>query len=145
MSAKSLFQSTLLVLTAVLGLSLAAASAVAADKKPGLVIQMSDADPAKWNLALNNAKNVQQELGADKIDIEIVAYGPGLGMLKMESDVGPRLSDADKSGIKLLACGNTMKAQKVSNKDLHPSAKVVPAGVIEIMRKQQTGWAYVKP
>ena len=55
-----------------------------------VVIQVSDNDPAKWNLALNNAANIQQALGKDNIEIEIVAYGPGLNMLKAESKVaGP--------------------------------------------------------
>jgi len=45
-----------------------------------LVIQVSENDPAVWNLALNNAENVQEALGKDKVDIEIVAYGPGLNM-----------------------------------------------------------------
>jgi hypothetical protein len=53
--------------------------------KNKLVLQESDADAKKWNLALNNAKNVQQDLGEDDVDIEIVAYGPGIGMLKKAS------------------------------------------------------------
>jgi hypothetical protein len=40
-----------------------------------VVIQVSDADAGKWNLALNNARNLQTDLGAKNIDIEIVAYG----------------------------------------------------------------------
>lgn len=60
--------------------------------KQKVVFQVSDADPAKWNLALNNARNVQAELGKDSVQIEIVAYGPGLGMLKRESKVEGRLA-----------------------------------------------------
>jgi len=72
-------------------LSLASYNAVAAEKhalKERLVIQVSDADAGKWNLALNNANNVQHAFGAKKVAIEIVAYGPGIGMLKMDSTVG---------------------------------------------------------
>ena len=123
----------------------AATLAVAADKKHGVVIQMSENTPAAWNLALNNAKNIQQELGKDKTDIEIVAYGPGINMFKFDSEVGNRLTEAEKSGIALRACGNTMKAQKLTEKDLHGSVKVVPAGVVEIMTKQEAGWSYIKP
>ena len=56
-----------------------------AQQKQRVVFQVSDNDPAKWNLALNNARNVQQDLGKDNVQIEIVAYGPGLNMLKAES------------------------------------------------------------
>jgi intracellular sulfur oxidation DsrE/DsrF family protein len=126
-------------------LAFASGCATLTGAKPGVVIQMSDNDPAKWNLALNNAKNVQQEMGKDKVDIEIVAYGPGINMLKFDSEVANRVTEAEKSGIAIRACGNTMKAMKLTDKDLNPSAKVVPAGVIEIMTKQEAGWTYIKP
>ncbi len=55
----------------------------ATPQRARVVIQVSDADQGKWNLALNNAKNIQTDLGAANVDIEIVAYGPGIGMLKL--------------------------------------------------------------
>lgn len=112
-------------------------------EKPGYVIQVSDNDPGKWNLALNNAKNVRAE--QPDADIEIVAYGPGLNMLRLESEVAGRLDDAKKSNVKIIACGNTMKGMKVSKEDLHPVSEVVKAGVLEIGDKQQKGWTYVRP
>ncbi len=59
--------------------------------KQKAVFQVSDSDPQKWNLALNNAKNVQADLGVDKTEIEIVAYGPGIGMLKADAIVANAL------------------------------------------------------
>lgn len=117
----------------------------AAAGKPGVVIQVSDNDPAKWNLALANAKNVQTELGKDNVNVEIVAYGPGLEMLKFSSPVGPKMDEAAQAGVKLLACGNTMKNQKVTKQDLHPTGQVVKAGVIEIMDRTRDGYTYIRP
>ena len=110
-----------------------------------LVIQVSDGDPAKWNLALNNAENVQQALGKDNVDIEIIAYGPGLGMLKADSKVFARLNGALDSSVGLIACGTTMKKAKLTEADLASGVKVVPAGVIHIMQRQREGWNYVRP
>src|SRR5205823_6313946 len=59
-----------------------------------VVMQVSDGDPGKWNLALNNARNLQADLGAKNVEIEIVAYGPGIGMLKSDSTVGNRIGEA---------------------------------------------------
>ena len=129
----------------VLTLGFAAAPMVHAGDKHGVVIQMSDNDADKWNLALNNAKNFQKELGKDKIDIEIVAFGPGINMLKKDSAVASRLDEAMMSGVKITACQNTMKAQKLTDKDIYPSVGFVPSGVVEIMQKQQQGWAYLRP
>ena len=73
---------------------------------------MSESDPAKWNLALNNAKNIQTDLGAANVDVELVAYGPGIGMLKADSIVGNRVDEAMAAGVKVVACENTMRAPK---------------------------------
>src|SRR5512132_1190797 len=80
------------------------ASAPAAVKNR-VVMQVSDADAAKWNLALNNARNIQSDLGRDNVDIEIVVYGPGgIGMLKRDSPVGSRIDEAMTSGVNVVAC-----------------------------------------
>jgi intracellular sulfur oxidation DsrE/DsrF family protein len=128
-----------------LTLGFAAAPAVQAADKEGVVIQVSDNDPAKWNLALNNAKNIQKDFGKDKVNIEIVAYGPGINMLKKDSAVGSRLDEITLSGVTVSACQNTMKGQNLSEKDMHPSIGYVPSGVVEIMKKQKAGSAYLRP
>jgi len=69
-----------------------------------IVIQVSDGDAAKWNLALNNARNLQADLGAANVEIEIVAYGPGIGMLKRDSPVASRIAEANDTGVKVVAC-----------------------------------------
>ncbi len=114
-------------------------------QKQRLVIQVSDADAAKWNLALNNARNVQEELGADKVEIEIVAYGPGIGMLKMDSAVNSRLTDMAQAGVQIVACENTMRNQKLAKADMHPAISYATSGVTEIMRRQREGWSYLRP
>lgn len=137
-----------LAITALAGFSMlapAAAQAQATAAKNKVVFQVSDADPQKWNLTLNNAKNVADELGEDAVDMEIVVYGPGIGMLKGDSPVGKRVADALKSGVKVVACENTMKAQKLVYADMLPNIDYVPAGVVELMKRQREGYAYVRP
>jgi uncharacterized protein len=110
-----------------------------------LVIQVSDAEPAKWNLALNNARNVQEELGAKNVEIEIVAYGPGLGMLKKDAVTSGRLDEATLAGIKVVACENTMRNQKLTRADIHPAASYASSGVVQLMTRQSQGWSYIRP
>ena len=117
----------------------------AGQKRQGIVIQVSDNDPVKWNLALNNAKNLQEDVGAANVDIEIVAYGPGISMLKLESPTGSRIAEAMKSNIKVIACENTMRGQKLTKDDMLGGISYVNAGVTEIMKKQGEGWAYLRP
>ncbi len=114
-------------------------------EKQKVVFQVSAGDPKIWNLTLNNAKNVQQDLGAQNVDVEIVVYGPGIGMLKFDSPVAGRIDDAKVSGVKIVACENTMAAQKLTKDDMLASVGYVRAGVIELMKKQKEGYAYIRP
>ena len=110
-----------------------------------VVLQVSDADPAKWNLALNNARNVQEDLGKGNVDVEIVAYGPGLGMLKGDSKVADRLAQALDNNIGLMACENNMRNTKVTKADMYGGISYVDAGVVHLMKRQREGWAYIRP
>ena len=136
---------------AFLGLGAAAAPALAAQqkKKPAgkqrVIFQVSDNDPAKWNLTLNNARNVQEDLGKDNVQIEIIAYGPGLEMLKAESKAADRLAGALDENVGLIACENTMTTSKVTKDDMYSGIAYVKAGVTHLMKRQREGWAYIRP
>ena len=133
-----------MLLAAVLALAPAVSHAQKGERYK-VVFQVSDNDPAKWNLALNNANNVLHDLGKDNVDIEIVAYGPGLNMLKSDSKVAPRLAQALDQSVGLLACENTMTNTKVTRADMYSGIGYVKAGVIHIMQREREGWAYVRP
>jgi intracellular sulfur oxidation DsrE/DsrF family protein len=120
-----------------------APQAVAPHEK--VVFQVSDSIPEKWNLTLNNARNVQNLFGKSNVDIEIVAYGPGIDMLKFESEVGERIGMALADGVKVVACENTMKSKKLVKADMLQTIGYVPNGVAELMKKQKEGWSYIRP
>jgi uncharacterized protein len=143
MNPKRLFLATSLALAATLFTGCAAH--MPGHHRQSVVFQVSDNDPGKWNLALNNARNVQQEFGADQVNVEIVAYGPGIGMLKADSVTANRVTEATKSGVQVVACQNTMKAQKLTEADMNPAIGYVPAGVVELMKRHREGWDYIRP
>jgi len=110
-----------------------------AQQKQRVVIQVSDNDPAKWSLALNNARNVQADLGQENVQIELVAYGPGLDMLKAESKVADRLAGALDENVGLIACENTMTNMHVTKDDMYSGIGYVKAGVTHLMKRQREG------
>ena len=108
----------------------------AAQAPAKVVFQVSDGDAARWNMALNNARNVQQELGADKVQVEIVAYGPGISMLKADSPLSGREAQAVTAGVEMVACENTIIALNLTEADMAPSISYVMAGVVQLMKRQ---------
>ncbi|HZW73812.1 MAG TPA: DsrE family protein [Caldimonas sp.] len=108
------------------------------------LFQITDNDPARWNLVLNNMANLRDGVGSEGAEIELVAYGPGLLMLKADSPVKERIAEALKSGVKINACQHTMRGMKFVPADMLPDIGYVPSGVVEVMKKQQQGWAYIR-
>jgi intracellular sulfur oxidation DsrE/DsrF family protein len=131
----------------------ATAPATASNKAHRLVLQVNSNEPATMTLALNNATNVEQYYRerSEKIEIEIVTFGPGLHMLRDDtSPVKDRIKAiVDKSpAISFKACGNTQENMgKAENKaiPLVAQATVVKSGVVRLMELQELGWTYVRP
>jgi uncharacterized protein len=120
-----------------------------------VVIQVDQNDPEVMNLALNNAKNVIESYRAKNqdVDVEVVAYGPGLHMLRDDtSPVKDRIKELAEvsfpSNITFAACNNTK--QGMEKREGHaitiiPQAHLVPAGVVRIMELEEQGYSYVRP
>ncbi len=125
-------------------LSRAQSQPASAAVKNRALFQVTDNDPARWNMILNNIINLREGVGSEGAEIELVAYGPGIAMLKADSPVKARIADALKSGVVINGCQNTMTGMKLVPADMLPDITYVPAGVIEVMRKQQQGWAYIR-
>ena len=135
-----------LVLAGMLALTGIAPAVNAAEKvKERIVLQVSDDSPKTWNQALNVIENLQQAYGKQNVDIELVAFGFGLGIPKLESVAGSRVQDAVASGAQIRACEVTMRRQKLTKADMLPNIGYVPAGVVEIIAKQGQGWSVIRP
>ncbi len=127
--------------------------AQAADDKPfaekKVVLQISDRDAYKQTLVLNVASNLIKYYGPDKVDVEIVAFGPGLRLLFADNSNASRIDSlASGSGVRFSACSNTLR--KVTRKlgsepALNSNAKHVSAGVVRIIDLVDQGYTLVKP
>lgn len=123
-------------------------TAFAGEAAHKIVIQVSTDDARTQKIALNNAVNVQKLYGMDNVDIEVVAYGPGLGILTTKSKEAQRVKSLALQNIKFSACGNTMaKIEKKTGKkpQLTEGVGVVKAGVARIMALQEQGYSYLRP
>ena len=140
---------------AVLSLAVATSAFAAAAKPRHIAIQIDQNDPQVMNLVLNNATNVIEYYRAKKqdVDVDIVAYGPGLHMLRADTspvrDRIKRLKDmAFPSKVQFSACNNTKQGMEKAEGhaiSIVPEATVVPSGVVHLMELQEGGWSYLRP
>ena len=110
-----------------------------------IVVQVSDGNPVTWNQALNVVGNLREVYGADT-QIELVAFGQGINMLKFDAPVSSRVVEAQKSlGAKIYACENSMGKNKLARSDMAPDVVYVRAGVEHIITRQREGWVTLRP
>jgi uncharacterized protein len=144
-------------LAIVLACGLAAWHGAVADKPPQhrVAIEVDQNDPQVMNLALNNASNIieyYRDKGQD-VQVEVVAYGPGLNMLRDDtSPVKDRIKQLKElsfpSELTFSACNNTKQAME--KREGHaitivPQARLVPSGAVRLMELQEQGWSYLRP
>ena len=118
------------------------------EKRHQVVIQVSTDDPRTQKIAMNNAVNLQKLYGIDNVDIEIVAYGPGIGMLAGKNDYSSRIKSLIAQDITFSACMNTMdNVKKKTGKavELTEGVESVRAGVARIIELQEAGFSYIRP
>lgn len=131
------------------------ADAAETAKPHRIAIQVDQNDPALFNLILNNVSNATEYYNrkGESVQIEVVAFGPGLNMLREDkSTVKDRIKriaeGSSPSKVTFSVCGNTRQAMEKAEGHpvpLVPEATVVPAGVVRLSELQEDGWSYIRP
>ena len=118
-----------------------------------MVIQVSRDDMEGMNLALGNAVNAKKlyDQRGEQFEVEIVAYGPGITMLRADkSPVKDRIEEAKKAipNLVLSMCGNAKAAaEKREGHEITPlpGVGVVPAGIVRVAELEEQGYVYIRP
>lgn len=112
-------------------------------KKHKVVIQFSDSDSLSQASVTGQVKNIRTAW--PNAEVELVCHGPGLELLvTSKSKASKAIADWSAQGVTFAACNNTMRRRNIKKEDLLPSVQIVPSAMIELVLKQEKGWAYVK-
>jgi intracellular sulfur oxidation DsrE/DsrF family protein len=115
--------------------------------KERVVLQVSDGDPKTWNQALNVVANMKANYAKRGVEseIQIVAFGMGIQMLKDDATVANRVRETMKGGAQMVACENSMGRFKLTKDMMVDDITYSETGVIYIIEKQREGWSVVRP
>lgn len=109
-----------------------------------VIFQMSTADNEEQLGLISNLESLKKGWG-DKIQIEVVAHGPGITFLMKEKSVAAEgIQKMIKQGVVFVACENTMTKKNIQKEQLLDGIDTVPMGIGEIILKQEQGWSYIK-
>ncbi len=138
--------SILTAFSIMIGTVMASAPAYAANKK--VVLQISDGSGQKQTLVLNVANNLLKYYGPNNIDLEIVAFGPGLRLLFVDNANKYRIDSLAQTGVRFSACQNTTKKMtKILGHapELTKNSVPVKAGVARILELTAAGYTLIRP
>ena len=114
-----------------------------------ILLQLSDGDEGVQARVLNVAGNLLKHYGGpDLVDLEIVAFGPGLSLLFADSPQRERISSLAANGVRFVACMNTVETiERTTGKrpELNGLALPVQAGVAHIVERTGQGFVVVRP
>jgi intracellular sulfur oxidation DsrE/DsrF family protein len=113
-----------------------------------IVLQLSDNDPKKEGLVLSVANNLIKAYDPDKIAVEVVAFGPGIDLLRVENANRARVESLIAQGVKFDVCLNTLdtiERETGKRPAVIPKAIPVQVGVGQILSLTENGYTLVRP
>jgi hypothetical protein len=98
---------------------------------------------AKWQLTLENARNF---LAAEQdAAVEILANSEAVKFFPADAEKSELFVELMSKKVRFAACMNALKKSGLTPADLPDGVEVVPAGVVELAKQQQAGFAYIRP
>lgn len=110
----------------------------------GVVVHLDEGDDMKHEAVVRNVKNLLDDFDG-ALEVELVTHGAGVGLCLPESRVANEVQELIARGVTVTACENTLRGRGLDRSTLAEGVITVPAGIGELVRKQQAGWAYVRP
>ncbi len=112
-----------------------------------LVLQLSDRAPDKQALVISVAYNLLKAYGPDRIAVEVVAFGPGIDLLRAENPNRALVDSLISQGVQFDICMNTVDTLEREGKhvDINPKAVRVQVGVERILELTEKGYTLVRP
>lgn len=109
-----------------------------------VVVHLNTPDSETQGAGMKNVTNILKE--DPQAQVEVVCHSGGISLLvKDQTKHKQAVEILAQQGVKFVACENTMRQKSIRKEDLLPTAKTVPSGAVEVVRKQQAGFAYFKP
>jgi intracellular sulfur oxidation DsrE/DsrF family protein len=109
-----------------------------------VLFAMTSPNESDWMLTFGNIANLKKGLAPEPVEVEVVAYGPGIAMVKKTSAAAAQIEALEKDGVRFVACENSMRHMQLTAADLASGVGTVPSGIVEVVKKQEAGWSYVK-
>lgn len=105
-------------------------------------------DSIYWNLLIRNVNNALDYFFKNQMEykIEIVANSIAVkDLLQETSKYSDELKQLMEKGVTMAACQNSLRSFSIDESSLLEFVTPVPSGVVQLIDRQNNGYAYIKP
>ena len=98
-------------------------------------------------MALNNMSNLFKATSQQETSACVLANGAAVKLFqrKRAFEYALNIQTLSQKGVRFLVCHNSLNNLGISQEDLLAPCEIVKAGIVELIRLQAEGYAYVKP
>ncbi len=108
-----------------------------------IIFQLTSGDTTAHKQLMKQFNNILTV--SPTTQIELVCHGAGMDLLiSGKTIVEDKINALAKRGVLFNACEFSIKERKIDRNTILKIAEYVPAGIIEIVSKQEQGWSYIK-
>jgi len=119
------------------------------EERPRIALQISDHGSIRQTMVLSVANNLVNHYGVGNVDVEIVAFGPGLTLLQRTSQFTDRITTlAQDQGVRFSYCQITVDATEARERQpmlLVPEATSTASGAVRIVDLVNQGYIHLAP
>ncbi len=113
-----------------------------------IALQLSDGDPVKEGLIVSISYKLLEVYGPDAVDVQVVAFGPGIDLLKVDNPRRQQIDSLIAQGVTFNICGytlDTIERKTGKRPEINPKVKLVPAGVPFLLSLAEKNYTIVRP
>ncbi len=116
---------------------------VMSTKKHKVIFHLTSSDTLAQKALAKQLNNFL--IAAPNARLEVVCHNNGISFLQTSATKQyEAIRDLHGRGVDFVACENTLRERKIKREELIAECRTVPAGIVEVVLRQEQGWSYIK-
>lgn len=115
---------------------------------PTKVVMHLDWDQMDFlKMGIDNIRNLLKEVPPEQASVRFVMNGKAVVLFRKDR-IGEHIElvkELSGQGVRFCLCRNALAKNGIDKEDLVDGCEIVPAGILELIRLQEAGFAYIKP
>lgn len=97
----------------------------------------------RWKMVLKNIENTIAS--GESIEIAVLANAGAVKEYAVNGEAQERMAKLNSAGVSFMACQNALNGNNIESTAIAEFVTIVPAGIVELIKRQKAGFCYIRP